>query len=319
QPPPAGAPPDYGIPYGTETGVTVDLLNNFPRSISTYGDAVKRHNHWRDVFAQRAQNASNPVSRALYNTYASWRGNRANWYQRQSDGLGRLTSGLPYSLAKAFGPTAPDRVKTFLGATGVDRWNRLVADPDAKGGVRPLTRGEQYGFTHPRPSTQISSFGAKEWLRRGATKVSGLFSAPAALADGAYGVLVHGESVPHAVGRAGSGLVVGTASGALAQAAVAATVPGAGWAVAAGIGMGVWVGSAWDRSGASEHVAKGFEKASDSFGRGDVMGGLGHGLGSIGQGVGSLGKQMGKDVAWVGGKVGEGAQAVGRFVGGLFS
>jgi hypothetical protein len=132
---------------------------------------------------------------------------------------------------------------------------------------------------------------AQETLRRGLTKVSGAGTVIFAGLDIGLSIK-NGEAPAHAVGRAGSTAVVGATVGGLAQAGVAAlAVPGAGWAVGAGILLGTGAAILFTQTGAADWVG---DRAEDAW----------NGMKSAGRAVGDF--------------VGGAGRAIGDFVGGLF-
>ncbi|GAA5175042.1 hypothetical protein GCM10023321_80200 [Pseudonocardia eucalypti] len=204
-------------------GVGTNGLKNYKRAEGTFGDAAKRHD-------ERAKGA-----RARGDLETAAKEERlAKQYKGLSDRLKTLTS--PH----AKGTPLVERLKRPLGNLPT-MLQRGMAQSVFDHINRPGVPG-QHPVKNALPFLRESKFGGdnlKELARRGLTKVGGVATLAFAGYD-IYNSIKAGDSVPHAVVKTGSSVVISAAVGAGTQAAVAAgltalAVPGAGWAVGAGI------------------------------------------------------------------------------------
>ena len=260
-----GAPrpgvPSYGSGPGyTAWGVAIDATNNRIRAIGTLSDAATRHARGAE-WARRQLDRAPEVSRRALGAWADYERRLAERYTDLSRNLeasrDRTTGIFPGRVEDAV-----RRFEDFSARTAFDGFNRFTAEDPATGEAR-LVMG-------PRPL---------EFIRRGGTKVAGFGGVGLASVDVLYG-LQQGESLPHSVGRAGSGLVVGTAGGAAVQTLGYRVVPvpaPAGAALgpyAAGIVAGFYVGDTWSRSGAAGRSGQTLDRAARAFRDGNPQQGL---------------------------------------------
>uniref|UniRef100_UPI00048A933D pentapeptide repeat-containing protein n=1 Tax=Pseudonocardia acaciae TaxID=551276 RepID=UPI00048A933D len=239
-------------------------LKNFKRAQGTFGDAAKRHGERAAAAEARGDRATAAKERALEAKYKGL-----------SDQLKDITSphakGTPLAerLKRPLG-NVPTMVQKFMAQSAFDHMNRpgLAGQHPARNMV-PALRDAHFGGDNKL-----------ELARRGLTKVGGL----ATVAFGVWDVVdsvKKGESVPHAVVKTGSSIAISAGAAGLAQAGVAAlAVPGAGWAVGAGILVGAGVSYVLTQTDIPNKIADG--------------------------------------AVWVGNKIGDGAKAVGNFFKSLF-
>jgi hypothetical protein len=158
---------------------------------------------------------------------------------------------LPVPLQRAANYTLADRFNRLPNVNGTAAANPKIVNNDAVLGA--LKSDPKFPVTNN--IKRIGGLNLTETARRGLTKVSG----PVSLAFGAADVanqIAHGVKPGEAIGKTASGIAVSGAASALTTAAIAAAVPGAGWAVAGGIVVGLGASYAWDALGGSKLAAK---------------------------------------------------------------
>ena len=188
-------------------GVTVNGLKNFKRAEGTFNDAAKRHTERANAARASGDWATVAKEERLASRYRGFSKELTFLTSQHPKGT-PLLERLRYPLANM-----PDRVQKGLA--------RSVFDPIN------------------RPNGAFGGDNRKELARRGLTKVGGVTTLAFSAYD-MYQSIKAGDSVPHAALKTGSSVAISAAAGGLTQAAVAAglsalAVPGAGWAVGAGI------------------------------------------------------------------------------------
>jgi len=188
-------------------GVAVNNLKNFKRAEGTFRDAAKRHTERANAARARGDWATVAKEERLASRYSGFSKELTFLTSQHPKGT-PLLERLRYPVANV-----PDRVQKGLA--------RSVFDPIN------------------RPNGAFGGDNFKELARRGLTKVGGVTTLAFSAYD-MYQSIKAGDSVPHAALKTGSSVAISAAAGGLTQAAVAAglsalAVPGAGWAVGAGI------------------------------------------------------------------------------------
>ncbi|HZZ49201.1 MAG TPA: hypothetical protein VFE65_20140 [Pseudonocardia sp.] len=277
----------------------VNLNKNAMRAKSTLDGAAQRHGirsenallkaRLGEMDALKAEQAGDPAEAATLRAQSDQALDRAlkeeglaAHYQGKVQQLTDLTKPHPPGtpvldrLGRPLG-NVPPVVQKALGTSVFDHMNRpAVPGQSAVKNALPFLRESTFGGDN-----------AMELARRGLTKLGGVATVAFAARD-VYKDVQAGDSVPRALVKTGSGVAVGAVVGGLAQAGVAAmAVPGAGWAVGAGLLAGAGASYLWTKYDMGTKVADGASAAGKVIGEGVKNGAaaIGDRAAAVGRGV----------------------------------